>query len=146
VFNDSRRGEVETYSSVEDAKKNLLERAAAEDTRYKEIYGIEYFNLNNYNLVLDSTYTKPEMLAEVILNEKKEYEEKLRLNGNPEPRILLSPSRLLGAAGNTRDNESIYNSDAVVSLKNGELEIVSGKDGIEKAVRDGYEFVSVKYV
>ena len=163
VYNDDKRGEVETYSSIEDAKKNLIERAHTEDVRYKDIYGLDYFNLKNYDLVLDSTFTKPEVLASVLLNEKKRYEEFLIRNGLPEnfdknknpvignnkiaPRILLSPSRLLGiTAGNTRDNDEIYDTGAVVKSGAEDIEIVSGRDEIEKAAREGYEFVSVGYV
>ncbi len=163
VYNDDKRGEVETYSSIEDAKKNLIERARTEDVRYKDIYGLDYFNLNNYDLVLDSTFTKPEVLASVLLNEKKRYEEILQKAGLPEtfdknkaedaakmrlaPRILLAPARLLGiASGNTRDNDEIYESGAVIRSGAEDIEIVSGRDEIEKAAREGYEFVSVGYV
>ncbi|MCR5728680.1 MAG: dephospho-CoA kinase [Lachnospiraceae bacterium] len=163
VFNDDKRGDVEKYKSQEEAKANLIERARTEDVRYKEIYGLDYFNMNNYDLVLDSTYTKPELLAEVLINEKKKYEEMLAANGLDEnfdknkagneelkakfaPRILLAPSRLLGeVAGNTRDNDEIYDSAAVIKRGAEDIEIVSGRDEIEKAARDGYEFVSVAF-
>ena len=63
------------------------------------------------------------------------------------PRILLAPARLLGnASGNTRDNDEIYTSCAVVKSGAEDIEIVSGRDEIEKAAREGYEFVSVGYV
>ena len=141
VYNDSKRGEVETYSSLDDAKKKLIERAATEDVRYKDIYGIDYFNLQNYDLVLDSTFTKPEILAELIINEKKRFEEK---GGS---RLLLSPARLLNdKGGNTRDNDEIFETDACIRSGAEDLEIVSGRENIEKAAREGYEFVSVKYI
>ncbi len=146
VFNDNKRGNVESYKSIEETKANLIERAHTEDVRYKELYDLNYFDLNNYDLVLDSTFTKPDILAEVILNEKKAYEEAVNAGKETPPsRILLSPSRLLGIPGNTRDNDSIFESDAVVTLKDGDLQILSGKDSIEQAARNGYEFVSVKY-
>ena len=164
VYNDDKRGDVEKYSSKEEAKANLIERANTEDVRYREIYGLNYFDLNNYDLVLDSTFTKPELLAEVLINEKKRYEETLAERGLPSsfdknkadksdaknliiPRILLAPARLLGeAAGNTRDNDAIFESNAVIKRGAEDIEIVSGKDEIEKAAREGYEFVSVAFV
>ena len=162
VYGDDKRGDVEKYSSIADAKANLIERARTEDVRYKEIYGLDYFNLNNYDLVLDSTFSKPELLAEVLINEKKKYEEWVDKTGLPvgfdknkkkdgawelEPRILLSPNRLLGAnEGNTRDNDEIFESTAVVRSGAEDIEVVSGLDQIEKAAREGYEFVSVGYV
>ena len=53
VSGDLTRGGVENYASLEEAKRQLKERAEAEDKRYKEIYNIEYFNMSNYNLILD---------------------------------------------------------------------------------------------
>ena len=38
VYNDDKRGDVEKYSSKEEAKANLIERANTEDVRYREIY------------------------------------------------------------------------------------------------------------
>ena len=63
VMGDGSRGDVETYASLEECRNSLLERAAEEDKRYKDIYGIEYFNYANYNLVLDSSDCDPEVLA-----------------------------------------------------------------------------------
>jgi cytidylate kinase len=162
VYNDDKRGDVEKYSSQEEAKANLIERAHTEDVRYKEIYGLDYFNLNNYDLVLDSTFTKPELLAEILVSEKRRYEESLSAKGlsnfdknktdDPDlknmflPRILLAPARLLGTStGNTRDNYEIFDSTVVVKRGDADIEVVSGLDQIDKAAREGYEFISVGY-
>ena len=40
VFNDNR-GNVESYTTVEDAKRQLSLRAETEDVRYKELYGLD---------------------------------------------------------------------------------------------------------
>lgn len=144
VFNDDKRGDVETYASQDEAKVNLIERAHTEDVRYKEIYGLDYFNLNNYDLVLDSTFTKPELLAEMLVSEKRRFEENPARKGTP--RILLAPARLLGASsGNTRDNDEIFDSTAVIRRGADDIEVVSGLDQIDKAAREGYEFISVRY-
>lgn len=95
VMND-QRGAVESYKSIEEAKELLAKRAMTENVRYKEMYQLEYFDFNNYNLVLDSTYCTPEILAKVIMREAKKYEEKLRAgNVEHETKILISPKRLL---------------------------------------------------
>ena len=147
VYNDDKRGDVEKYTSQADAKANLIERARTEDERYKEIYGLDYFNLNNYDLVLDSTFSKPELLAEVLINEKKRYENLIAENKKPTSRILLAPCRLLGAnAGNTRDNDDIFDSSVVIERGAEDIVVVSGMDQIEKASREGYEFISVSYM
>lgn len=145
VFGDNR-GDVETYKSIEDCKSQLQERAHTEDVRYKDLYDIDYFKLGNYNLVIDSTFSKPETLAEIVINEKKRYEE-LVAAGNPDAaktRIIVSPARLLGhSAGNTRDNEAILESDVVIKQGAEDFEVVSGLDMVEKADREGYEFICV---
>lgn len=73
VMEDVKRGAVESYATLEEAKKQLRARAEAEDSRYREIYGIEYFNYSNYNLILDSTDCSPEILAQILIEEAKEY-------------------------------------------------------------------------
>ena len=144
VFNDSR-GEVETYRDMLEAKSQLIERAHTEDTRYKEIYGIDYFKPSNYNLILDSTFTSPKVLAEMLSVEKAHYEDQIRSGITPSrPRILLSPNRLRGMKnGNTRDNIDIYESKAVVRMSIESIEIVSGLEEIDDAAAAGYEFISV---
>lgn len=144
VFNDDR-GATETYATKEDAKNKLIERARTEDARYKEIYGIDYFKISNYNLILDSTFTKPELLAEMIVKEKKTYEEAVARGEQPAPRILLAPARLAGqSCGNSSDNKDIFEADAGVRMCVETIEVVDGLDEIRKAADLGYEFVSVK--
>ena len=46
------RGGVEDYTDVNEAKQKLLERAAAEHERFIKIYGADYWDYNNYDLVL----------------------------------------------------------------------------------------------
>ena len=144
VFNDCR-GDVETYRDMLDAKAQLIERAHAEDARYKEIYGIDYFNPSNYNLILDSTFTSPSTLAEMIYLEKRHYEDLVAAGRTPaKPRILLSPNRLCGMkSGNTRDNTDIYESSAIVRMNIETFEVVSGQQEIGDAAVSGYEFVAV---
>ncbi len=145
VFGDNR-GDVETYTSVEDCKNQLKERAHTEDIRYEEIYGIHYFDLSNYNLILDSTFSTPATLAGILMSEKRRYEERVAAGEKNIPtRILLSPNRLLGMnVGNTKDNDLIFETDAVISSGDDDFEIISGREQIERAAREGYEFVAVK--
>ncbi len=139
VFADNR-GAVEKYSSIEDTKAQLLARAKTEDVRYHDIYNIDYFRLSNYNLVLDSTYCTPEILAEVIEQEKTRAE----ALGREENRILMSPRRL-GA-----ENVSEYGSgsrvaegNVVIKSGNGDFEVVCGMELVNKAAEEGIPFVAV---
>ena len=93
VMGDGSRGDVETYASLEECKNSLLERAAEEDKRYKDIYGIEYFNYSNYNLVLDSSDCEPEVLAKLLVEEAKKFAEK-KAEGKAEgTKLILDKNR-----------------------------------------------------
>ncbi|NLK73850.1 MAG: AAA family ATPase [Clostridiales bacterium] len=90
VFHD-KRGDVENYTSIEEAKEALAKRAETENIRYKEIYNLNYMDFNNYNLVIDSTFCSPELIADIIIKEAREYECK----GYNKTKRLVSPRRLI---------------------------------------------------
>lgn len=93
VMGDNR-GDVEVYASLEDAKTQLAERAATEDRRYRDIYGIEYFDYSNYNLILDSTDCPAELLAQILMEEAAAYEKAVKEGKNvPKTRLILSVQR-----------------------------------------------------
>ncbi len=96
VLKDNR-GKEEQYSSVEEAKEKLFQRAQTENLRYKDIYNLDYFNFSNYNLVVESTYASPELIASVIMKEAKDYYGLVADNHGDMvkvSRILLSPKSL----------------------------------------------------
>ncbi len=93
VSEDLTRGGVENYKSLDEAKKKLKERAETEDKRYKEIYGIEYFNMSNYNLILDSTDCAPEILAQILKEEADAYEKAEKEGKGTYTRMILSIHR-----------------------------------------------------
>lgn len=93
VMADASRGTVETYASLDECKESLKERAATEDRRYKELYGIEYFNYANYNLVLDSSDCSPEVLAEILVKEAAAFEEKRAKGEKTGTKLILDKKR-----------------------------------------------------
>lgn len=93
VMQDEKRGEVEVYKSLEEAKQKLSDRMITEDRRYRDIYGIEYLNSANYNLVLDSTECSPDVLARILIEEAKAYEAAEQAGKGGYTRLLLSVSR-----------------------------------------------------
>ena len=58
----------EQASTVEETAANIRARKASERKRYKEQYGVDCKDLNNYSLIVDSTYATPEEVAECILS------------------------------------------------------------------------------
>lgn len=102
VMND-QRGAEEKYSSLEEAKKLLAERAATERVRYKDIYNLNYMDFSNYNLVIDGTYCTPEKIAEIIIKEAKEF---YKNDGAPETtKMYVPPRRLIKDADITKEDE-----------------------------------------
>ena len=142
VFADASRGEVESYKSEEDAAEQLAARAANEDARYEELYGIHYFDFNNYNLVLDSSYAKPEVIAAVLMREAVD-----RSGEKPEKRgrMLISPKRL----GFTQPSENAHEGETAsgivtVRVDGNRLTVVRGKSVVARAAEEGYSYVAAR--
>lgn len=89
IMND-QRGSVEKYTSLEEAKTLLAERAKTESIRYKEIYNLNYMDFSNYNLVIDSTYCDSETIGEIVFEEAKKY----YTNPQDTLKMLVSPKLL----------------------------------------------------
>src|SRR5699024_9703559 len=82
--------------------------------RYKEIYKVNYMDFTNYDLVIDSTYCTPDIIAEIILEEAKEYYN----NGKQvQGRMLVSPYRLLKEDDITKDDRQSLE-DIVMQYEN----------------------------
>jgi cytidylate kinase len=60
VFADQSRGAVEQYQSIEEAAEMLAARTREERERYITLYGKDYLDMGNYDLVLDSTHRTPQ--------------------------------------------------------------------------------------
>ncbi len=67
----AERGDVESYRTVDEAKAALIRRQELERERFKSIYGVDYTDPDNYDLVIDSTNSTPEKTAEKIITEYK---------------------------------------------------------------------------
>ena len=62
----NQRGEEERYSDVDDACAKLVERSRIERERFIEIYGVDYYDYNNFNIVIDTTNKTPEEVVGII--------------------------------------------------------------------------------
>jgi len=153
-----KRGEVESYSSLQEAKKLLAERAATERVRYKDIYNLNYMDFNNYNLVIDSTFSTPELIARIILQEAKEFYKDNEAYGRT--RLLLPPARLLNPDTLSGvDEEGLKDlveeykkldykpDDIIVARKADEdYEPVSDWDKVKAALIAGVPYIQVRLV
>ncbi len=112
IMND-QRGSVEKYSSIEEAKALLAERAKTECVRYKEIYNLNYMDFTNYDLIIDGTYSDPDTITDIIMEEAKEY------YNNPQKASirLVSPKSFILEEFN-EEEDKVRLADMVKDLKN----------------------------
>ncbi|MBR4950627.1 MAG: cytidylate kinase family protein [Clostridia bacterium] len=123
------RGDVEKYESVEDAKQQLMARTMEENTRFKDIYGVDNLDYANYDMIIDSTSATPEQIANAIAVNAKRFEEK----PFGYTLLLLSDKNVI--------DESDGLGNALISVKDDKYYLVSGK--IEK---EADVFVKAKYI
>ncbi|HOY33148.1 MAG TPA: AAA family ATPase [Bacteroidales bacterium] len=65
IFNDKRTSE--NYQNIEEAKNKILARRKSELERFKGYYNIDYSNLDNYDLIVDTTQICPDEVSEKII-------------------------------------------------------------------------------
>jgi cytidylate kinase len=154
VMNDQKRGSVEQYSSIEEAKKLLAERAATECVRYKDIYNLSYMDFSNYNLIIDSTYSLPDKIAEIIITEAKAF---YNNNITDSSKMLVSPKRLLNIANITKEEETAlqplvkefknlpYAIDSLITVnkKDEDYEVVGDLDKAKAALLADVSYVPI---
>ena len=66
VMADCHRDSEQVMEDVYEKSLNLLERRAAEDKRFKAIYGVDCGDLNNYDLVMDTTHSGADEISNQI--------------------------------------------------------------------------------
>lgn len=132
VFNDSLRANSESYESQEACKKALINRQKLETVRYKEIYDIDYYDMSNYNLVIESTNASPAEIAQEILDRMEEYQ-----SGGFEKMMEINPSSIKANPSPDADLISVHEKGGVFTLK-------AGQNKLDEAVKQGDKFVAVK--
>lgn len=133
VFNDSVRANSESYESQEACKKALVHRQEMESVRFKEIYEIDYYDMSNYNFVIESTNAAPAEIAEEILSKMESYQK-----GEFIKLMELNPSSIFVGT------EAEKSGDIIVNELNGTWFIKSGVEKLSQAISEGRKFVSVK--
>ena len=64
------------YMDYEKAKKTVINRTKLENKRYKKIYGVDMFDLSNYDFVVDSKNLSQQEVADAIWKAYKKFEKK----------------------------------------------------------------------
>jgi len=67
LFNDKSRGKEDNYNSVEEAYEAREKRRIGEQARYLKRYGVDLEDENNYDLIIDTSYSTIEDISDKIL-------------------------------------------------------------------------------
>lgn len=110
LFEDNSRGKEDNqYKSVEEAVEQREKRRIGEIKRYKERYNVDLSDENNYDMIIDTSFSSIEDISDAILNCLDRYQV-----GRSVPKKWTSPKLLL-AAQSVRDTYHI--SDIRESIK-----------------------------
>lgn len=65
IFSQKRREE--KFATLEDAKKEIKRRVDSERKRYREYYGVDHYDMKNYDFVVDTTKRDVEGVVKEII-------------------------------------------------------------------------------
>lgn len=74
VFAGNSRS-AEEYRNVQEAGKGLEARAKLEQERFRRLYGIDYYDAGNYDLIIESSCAAPEQIAQEIMRNFELYQQ-----------------------------------------------------------------------
>ncbi len=69
----NQRGDEEHYADESEACEKLVERSRVERERFMNIYGVDYYDYNNFDLVIDTTQKTPEEILNIIIDSISDY-------------------------------------------------------------------------
>ena len=70
---NSLRRQSEDSSTSEEIYEKIISRLESEKKRYKELYGIDHTNKNNFDLVIDTNKNNLKQVVDIILLEYKKW-------------------------------------------------------------------------
>ena len=73
VFDGDSRS-AEEYQNVQEAGIGLESRAKLEQERFRRLYGIDYYDAGNYDLIIESSCASPDQIAEEIIRNFEIYQ------------------------------------------------------------------------
>lgn len=73
AFYDEKRKSTENFKTIEEQKADLIKRFNLENERYFKLYNVRKEDLNNYDLVVDTSNLSIEEVSEKIIDEYKKW-------------------------------------------------------------------------
>ncbi len=122
IFADKR--DVETFPTVEMTEAKIIERKQSENRRYKELYGVDFYDMRNYDLVVDTTFVPAARAVDVILENLTEFNK-----GGYRRTVYMSPKRLLTADRCRPDGEiEVTSENNVFTVTSGAASVDANAD------------------
>jgi len=143
VFNAGRSDE--NNPSLEATLQNNLKRQSSEDQRFYKLYDVHFRRYDNYDLIVDTSYTAPETVARKI---KECFEQ--RNQGGEFPELWLDPRRLLPTQDMTHEavgnKESAFDFAEPISVfvHDGLIYIADGHKKALAAHRAGMDLIPAR--
>ena len=69
----NQRGSEEFYANEDEACEKLIERSQVEQARFMQIYGVDYYDFNNFDLIVDTTARTPDEIFDIIVAAYESY-------------------------------------------------------------------------
>lgn len=139
VFEDKSRGSEDEYKSIEEAAEKTKQRKLGEIERYKQRYGIDLTNPDNYNLIVDTSYSNTEELAELIVSGEELFREGKHCAKHWASPVHFMPLQLGRITGRPSDTGNTIESLAEDIRENGYHTSIDGV--LEIIERDGVKFL-----
>jgi len=132
VMADCHRDSEQVMEDVYEKSLNLLERRAAEDKRFKSIYGVDCGDLNNYDLVVDTTNSSVEDISKLIVRQFTAFSNKAAINKHWVSPTMLYPTK----PAEQVVHGIVYSESAVIEtvLLGSESFIINGHDNVSAAL------------
>ncbi|MCP4663341.1 MAG: AAA family ATPase [bacterium] len=137
ILSDNIR-QTESYEDLATAREDIRRRRRSEKDRFLEMYDIDLLDLNNYDLVVDTSCSSPQEIATVILRAFRSW-----TNGRPVDKVWLPPKLLLP----TREFDSPADESVVEILRAGDFYfILDGHRRASAALSDGISLLPAEIV
>ncbi len=69
----NQRGSEEFYADEQEACDKLIERSKVEQARFLQIYGVDYYDYGNFDLIVDTTRRTPDEIIDIIVAAYESY-------------------------------------------------------------------------
>jgi CMP/dCMP kinase len=130
---DRPADEVESYTSLDEARERLAARSESERSRFLSRYGVDKTRLRNYDLVCDTTSATPGQVVDCIV----EHIEAAGSDGPP-PSCHLDPRRIFPTAAAGSDDEDDGDTKPIaVGYARPNFFVVEGHRRLSAAIRAG---------